>query len=100
VAPLVALTVLPFLFHLLSLTSWPARVAIRLFAAAAGREVALVWRQQSPLDNEMAPFEQTWRRTAPDQSNDLVMDGKGKRFSGIANYWVLEGVTLRRIDLG
>jgi len=103
VLPLAALTVLPFLFHLLSLTGWPARVMI----PAAGvlllaGEGAGIWRLQSPLDNRMAPFEQdlsvVLRLTNPD---DLVMDAKGETiFRNRPIYWVLEGVTLRRIQMG
>jgi hypothetical protein len=103
VIPLLALTVLPFLFHLLSLTGWPARVMV----PAAGLlllagEMAYICRLQSPLDNEMAQFEQNLavvlRLTNP---NDLVMDGKGETiFRNRPIYWVLEGVTLRRIELG
>jgi hypothetical protein len=101
--PLAALTVLPFLFHLLSLTGWPMRatvpVAAMLLLAGEG---AIIWRMQSPLDNEMAFFEQdlaaVLQLTKPD---DLVMDGKGETiFRNRPIYWVLEGVTLTRIEKG
>jgi hypothetical protein len=101
--PLVALTVLPFVFHLLSLTPWPARVAIPLAGLLLlGGEAGCIWRLQSPFNNMMAPFEQNLavvlRLTNPD---DLVMDGKGETiFRNRPIYWVLEGVTLRRIELG
>ena len=103
VMPLVALAVLPFLFHLLSLTTWPARVAIPTAALILlSGEVACIWRAQSPLVNKMAYFEQdlaaVLRLTNP---NDLVMDGKGETiFRNRPIYWVLEGVTLRRIQAG
>ncbi|MGA3170824.1 MAG: hypothetical protein ABSE62_07395 [Chthoniobacteraceae bacterium] len=103
ILPLAALTVLPFLFHLLSLTPWPARVAIPVTAMLllAG-ETALVWRTQSPFLNMMTPFEQelsvVLRLTNP---GDFVMDGKGESiFRKRPIYWVLEGVTLWRIHLG
>jgi hypothetical protein len=103
VMPLVALTVLPFLFHLLSLTGWPARImvpAVSLLILVG--EMSYICRLQSPLDNEMAQFEQNLaavlRLTNP---TDLVMDGKGETiFRNRPIYWVLEGVTLRRIELG
>ena len=103
IMPLVALTLLPFLFHLLSLTGWPARVMIPAAGLLLlGLETAYIWRLQSPLDNEMAPFEQNLavvlHLTTP---NDLVMDGKGETiFRNRPIYWVLEGVTLKRIELG
>jgi hypothetical protein len=64
--------------------------------------MARVWRYQSPLVNKMADFEQdlaaVLRLTNPD---DLVMDGKGETiFRNRPIYWVLEGVTLRRIQAG
>jgi hypothetical protein len=67
-----------------------------------GGEMASIWRCQSPLDNEMAPFEQNLaivlHMTDP---TDLVMDGKGESiFRQRPTYWVLEGVTLRRMELG
>jgi len=102
--PLAALTLLPFLFHLLSLTRLPARVAVPalsllLLGAEAGD---ICGRQQSPLKNMMAPFEQdlavVLHLTNP---GDLVMDGKGETiFRMRPIYWVLEGITLRRIELG
>jgi hypothetical protein len=101
--PLVALAGLPFLFHLLSLTAWPARVAIPIAGLVLmGLEVACIWRNQSPLDNRMAGFEQNLAAvlnlTNPD---DMVMDGKGETiFRNRPTYWVMEGVTLRRIGMG
>ena len=101
--PLAALSVLPFLFHLISLTGWDSRVIIPtagLLLTACG--VVCIWRHQSPMDNELAPFEQNLalvlHLTDPD---DLVMDGKGETiFRNRPTYWVMEGVTLRRIQLG
>jgi hypothetical protein len=101
--PLAALTLVPFLFHLLSLTGWPARVFVPAAGAllvAAG--FALICRAQSPMDNEMAPFVHelgvALRITNP---NDLVMDGKGETiFRNRPVYWVYEGVTLRRMARG
>ena len=101
--PLAALTVVPFLFHLLSLTGWPARVMVPAAGVLLlGCEAAYGCRLQSPLDNEMAFFERdlaaVLRLTNPD---DLVMDGKGETiFRKRPIYWVLEGVTLKRIQLG
>ncbi len=101
--PLVALTMLPFLFHLLSLTSLPERIAIPaiglLILAVEG---ACIWRLQSPLDNREAEFEQdlavVLRLTNP---TDYVMDGKGETiFRMRPVYWVYEGVTLRWMALG
>jgi hypothetical protein len=103
VLPLAALAALPFLFHLLSLTGWPARVLIPVAGLLLlGGEAARIWRTQSPLDNQMAPFEKNMaillRLTDPD---DMVMDGKGETiFRNRPTYWVLEGVTLRRMQLG
>jgi hypothetical protein len=103
IVPLAAICALAFLFHLLSLTGWPAR----LFVPVAGLALmagGLTWacRLQSPLDNEMLGFEQNLaivlHLTDP---NDLVMDGKGETiFRNRPIYWVLEGITLRRIALG
>jgi len=103
VLPLAVLTALPFLFHLLSLTGWPARLMVPAAGMLLlGGEVAYIWKLQSPLDNQMAQFEQNLaivlHLTNP---NDLVMDGKGETiFRNRPIYWVLEGVTLRRIELG
>jgi len=103
VLPLVALTTVPFLFHVLSLTGWPARVAIPVTSLVVmGCEIGMIWRQQSPLDNRMAGFERNLaivlHVTDP---GDPVMDGKGETiFRNRPTYWVLEGVTLRRIQLG
>jgi hypothetical protein len=103
ILPLAAVCVLAFLFHLLSLTGWPARVVIPVtgLVLLAG---SMVWvcRLQSPLDNEMAGFEQNLaivlHLTNPD---DLVMDGKGETiFRNRPIYWVLEGITIKRIALG
>jgi hypothetical protein len=101
--PLVVLSVLPFLFHLLSLSGLPARTLIPtagLLLMAAG--IARIWRAQSPLDNELAPFEQNLAMvlhlTDPD---DLVMDGKGETiYRNRPTYWVMEGVTLKRMERG
>jgi hypothetical protein len=62
----------------------------------------MIWKHQSPLENEMAGFERdlaiVLHVTDP---GDLVMDGKGETiFRNRPTYWVLEGVTLRRIQLG
>lgn len=103
VLPLAALTVLPFLFHLLSLPGWPARVAVPTASLLLlGGEVAWICKVQSPLNNEMAPFEQNLgivlHLTDPD---DLVMDGKGETiFRNRPTYWAFEGVTQRRVQLG
>jgi hypothetical protein len=64
--------------------------------------MAGVWRTQSPFVNEMTGFEQNLEAvlylTNP---GDLVMDGKGETiFRNRPTYWVFEGVTLRRIELG
>jgi len=101
--PLLALSVLPFLFHLLSLPKWNVRAAIPAAAALLlAVEAALIWRMQSPLDNKVIPFNQdlaaVLRLTNP---TDLVMDGKGESiFRNRPIYWVLEGVTIKRIQLG
>jgi hypothetical protein len=103
VLPLAVLSILPFIFHLLSLTGSPARMLIPtagLLLMGAG--VARIWQAQSPLDNEMAGFEQNLaiilHLTDPE---DLVMDGKGETiFRNRPTYLVMEGVTLRRIQLG
>jgi hypothetical protein len=101
--PLVLLAVLPFLFHLLSLTGGPERVLIPIAGLALlGGEMACIWRHQSPLDNEMLPFEQNLaivlHLTNP---GDLVMDGKGETiFRNRPTYWVMEGVTLKRMEFG
>jgi hypothetical protein len=101
--PLIMLTSVPLPFHLLSLTGWPAR----LFVPAAGLailavELGLIWKQQSPLVNQMRSFEQdteaVLRLTNPD---DYVMDGKGETiFRKRPTYWVFEGVTIKRMQLG
>ena len=70
-----------------------------LMAAEAGVDDA---RYQSPLINRMATFEQNLavvlHLTNPD---DYVMDGKGETiFRNRPTYWVLEGITLRRIATG
>jgi len=67
-----------------------------------GCGVAGTWKKQSPLNNDMAYFERdlsaVLRLTNP---GDLVMDGKGETiFRNRPIYWVLEGVTLRRIQMG
>jgi hypothetical protein len=104
VLPLIALSILPFFLHLLSLPGWPARVVVPVAALVmvAGEGWWIVSRCQSPLDNEMTPFEQNLavvlHLTDP---TDYVMDGKGESiFRKRPIYWVLEGVTLRRIELG
>jgi len=104
ILPLVALSILPFFLHLLSLPGWPARIAIPAAALVmlAGEGWWMVSRYQSPLDNEMAGFEQNLavllHLTNPD---DFVMDGKGETiFRKRPTYWVMEGVTLRRIQMG
>jgi len=101
--PLMILSTAPFLFHLLSLTGWPARV----FVPAAGLallaiEAGLIVKQQSPLKNQLRPFEQNLaavlRLTDP---GDYVMDGKGETiFRMRPTYWVFEGVTIKRMQLG
>jgi len=103
VAPLFALALLPFIYHLLSLPGWPARVAIPIASLLVlGGEVALIWRAQSPMDNEMAPFEQNLAAVLHiTNKTDYVFDGKGETiFRNRPIYWVLEGVTIRRIQLG
>jgi hypothetical protein len=101
--PLAALTVLPAFFYLLSLTRLPMGVMAPAAAVVLlGCEGAGVWRMQSPLDNKMAIFEESLgialRLTNP---GDMVMDGKGETiFRNRPIYWVLEGVTLRRIQVG
>jgi len=101
--PLIMLTVLPFLFHLLSVRNWPAQVLIPAAGMFLfGCEVVGVWRQQSPLVNEMAPFEQNLAAVLHlTNPTDLVMDGKGETiFRMRPTYWVFEGVTLRRVQMG
>jgi hypothetical protein len=103
VAPLIALAVLPFIFHLLSLPGWPARVAIPIASLLIlGGEVAWIWHSQSPMDNEMAPFEQNLAAVLHlTKPTDYVFDGKGETiFRNRPIRWVLEGVTIRRIQLG
>jgi hypothetical protein len=103
ILPLVAVCVLAFVFHLLSLTGFPARIVVPvtgLVLLAGG--LAWAWRLQSPLNNEMLGFEQNLavvlHLTNPD---DLVMDGKGETiFRNRPIYWVLEGITIKRIALG
>jgi hypothetical protein len=101
--PLAALTVLPVLFQILSLTRWPARIMIPAAAALLLLCDGIhIWNVQSPFNNQMKVFEQSLgialRLTNPD---DLVMDGKGETiFRNRPIYWVLEGVTIRRIQLG
>lgn len=99
--PLIVLSALPLLFHLLSLP----RSAILIPAAGAlllALEIGLIGKAQSPLSNQMRPFVQdldaVLRLTTP---ADYVMDGKGETiFRKRPIYWVLEGVTLKRIQLG
>ena len=103
ILPLLAVSLLAFFFHLLSLTGSPARVLIPaagIALLAAG--MAWVCEIQSPLDNQMVIFERdlaiVLRLTNPD---DLVMDGKGETiYRNRPIYWVLEGITLKRIALG
>ena len=101
--PLAALTVLPVLFRILSFTRWPERIMVpaagALLLVCDGKRI---WSVQSPFDNQMKVFERTLAAalhlTNPD---DLVMDGKGETiFRNRPIYWVLEGVTIRRIQLG
>jgi hypothetical protein len=101
--PLIMLAVLPFLFHLLSVRNWPAQLLIPAAGIfLLGCEIAGVCRQQSPLVNEMAPFEQNLAAVLHlTNPTDLVMDGKGETiFRMRPIYWVLEGVTLTRIKMG
>jgi hypothetical protein len=104
VFPLMALAVLPFVLHLLSLTGWPARIAVPAVALLmiGGEFGFMLWKCQSPLDNELAPFEQNLATvlhlTTP---NDYVMDGKGETiFRKRPVRWVLEGITITRIQQG
>ena len=103
ILPLVSLAVLPFFLHLLSLTGWPARVAVPAAALVLlAAETAWIVRLQSPFDNEAGTFAQNLaivlRITDP---GDMVMDGKGETiFRNRPTYWVMEGVTLRRIQMG
>jgi hypothetical protein len=103
ILPLVGLTVLAFLFHLLSLANVPEGVLIPAAGLVLlGGCIAWTWRSQSPLVNEMAPFEQNLgivlHLTDP---TDLVFDGKGETiFRMRPIYWVLEGITLKRMELG
>jgi len=103
ILPLAALTLLALLFHTLSLTTWPQRIAIpALSLVLLAFEVAGICKVQSPFDNETLSFQQdlaaVLRLTNPD---DLVMDGKGEAiFRRRPIYWVLEGITLKRIQLG
>ena len=103
VMPLVALAGVPFLFHLVSLTRWPAAVAIPLAALAllAG-ELCWICKTHSPLVNRMAGFEDNLavvlHLTDP---TDFVMDGKGETiYRKRPTYWAMEGVTIARIKLG
>ena len=103
ILPLAALAALPFVYHLLSLTTWPARVAIPVASVVfMGVGVTLIWRAQSPLDNEMAPFVQNLQAVLHlTKPGDLVMDGKGETiFRMRPVYWVYEGVTLQWMRLG
>lgn len=104
VLPLIALAVLPFLLHLLSLTGWPARIAVPALSLLliAGEVTFMCWKCQSPLDNEMAPFEQNLAAVLHlTNPTDLVMDGKGETiFRRRPIYWALEGVTITRIQMG
>ena len=103
VLPLMALAALPFLFHLMSLTGWAARLVIPVTSALLLTvELGFVWRHQSPFDNEMAPFERNLaaalRITNPD---DMVMDAKGETiFRNRPTYWVLERITQTRMEMG
>jgi hypothetical protein len=101
--PLAALVFVPFLFHLLSLPGLPRRIMIPAAGILLlGYDAARIWRAQSPLDNEMALYEQSLavalHLTNPD---DLVMDGKGETiYRKRPIYWVLEGVTIWRMEAG
>jgi hypothetical protein len=101
--PLATLAALPFLFHLLSLAGKPAAVLIPAASLLLmGGETARIWGRQSPLKNEMAPFEKNLaiilHLTDP---GDLVMDAKGETiFRPRPEYWVYEGVTLKRMQMG
>jgi hypothetical protein len=103
VLPLEALSVLPLLFHLLSLTRWPGRITIPATTLVLlATEIASIWRAQPATRDEVAPLEKNLaiilRLTDP---HDLVMDGKGETiFRNRPIYWVLEGITIRRIQLG
>ena len=105
--PLGALVVTPFVFHVLTLALRNRENAVRSIIPVASMlavavELAFVWRAQSPFIDGMAPFEQNLavvlQLTKP---TDLVMDGKGETiFRKRPIYWVLEGITLTRIELG
>lgn len=103
ILPLAALTVLPPVFCLMTVTGLSRRITIPAAGVLLlGCDGALICRAQSPLDNEMAVFEQSLalslHLTNPD---DFVMDGKGEAiFRNRPTYWVLEGATLRRIQAG
>jgi len=102
ILPLAAIAALSFVFHLLSLTGAPPRL---LYPAAGliliAGALAWCWRIQSPLINKMRPFERdlatVLHLTDP---ADYVMDGKGETiFRNRPIYWVLEGITIKRIAL-
>ncbi len=101
--PLMALTLLPLLFHLLRLTGLPSRTFIPMAGVILlGCEGVVIWRLQSPMDDQMRQYEQSLKialhLTNP---KDFVMDGKGETiFRNRSSYWVFEGVTIRRIQVG
>jgi hypothetical protein len=103
ILPLVVLTVMPLIFRSLTLMGGPRQMMIpALGMLCLLCDGAFIWKSQSPRDNEMAVFEEglaiSLRLTNPD---DLVMDGKGETiFRNRPTYWVFEGATLRRIELG
>jgi hypothetical protein len=104
ILPLIALSILPFLMHLLSLIPLPQRLTIPVAALLmlAGEGYWITSHGQSPFDDEVTPFEQNLavilHLTNP---NDYVMDGKGETiFRNRPTYLVFEGITLRRMQLG
>ena len=101
--PLAALTLLPLLFHLLRLTRLPSRIFIPVAGVLLlGCEGVAICALQSPMDDQMKKYEQSLaialHLTNP---KDFVMDGKGETiFRNRPTYWVFEGVTIRRIQVG
>jgi len=101
VLPLAVILAAGGLFAVLDLIGAPGLTAAAIGLVLAG-ELADMWHWQSPFDNEMKLFTgataSILRLTDPD---DLVMDGKGESiYRKRPIYWVLEGITITRIQAG